>query len=168
MSYKQIVISVAILIFLIQSGCAGNKTSFQEATPVKNQETPTVKNAEVPAKQSDLPDYEQIKKKIVDITARQLSVESKELNADAPLSKQKTAADELDVIEIVMTVEETFNVEIKDSELGGNVVNISNVVSVKKLADIVFENKETKEIKALQTYFERLKLSNLNRKRHEA
>ncbi len=92
--YKQFIISITILVFLIQFGCA-DKTASQ-TSPIKN-----VENAE---KQSNLPDYEQIKKRIVDIVAKQLGIESKEVTADTPLSKQKIAADELDVVEIIINL----------------------------------------------------------------
>jgi acyl carrier protein len=128
--YKQLIISITILVFLIQFGCA-DKTS-----------SPPVKNVEIPEKQSDLPDYEQIKKRIADITAKHLGIESREINADSPLSRQKIAADELDVIEIIMNVEDAFSVEIKDFDIGAD---ISNAVSVKKLADIVFEKKKQRK-----------------------
>ena len=92
-----------------------------------------------------MPDYEQIKKRIVDIVAKQLGIESKEINVDAPLSKQKIAADELDVVEIIMNVEDAFSVEIKDFDDDAKVKDIPNAVSVKKLADIVFEKKKQKK-----------------------
>ncbi len=135
LKFKQFIISITILVFLIQFGCA-DKTSSQ-TSPIKN-----VENA---AKQSNLPDYEQIKKRIVDIVAKQLGIESKEINADAPLSKQKIAADELDVVEIIMNVEDAFSVEIKDADVSAKVEDIPNTLSVKKLADIVFEKKKQKK-----------------------
>ncbi len=135
LKYKLFIISTTILVFLIQFGCA-DKTSSQ---------TSLIKNVENAEKQSNLPVYEQIKKRIVDIVAKQLGIESKEINADAPLSKQKIAADELDVVEIIMNVEDAFSVEIKEFDDGAKVQDIHNVVSVKKLTDIVFEKKKQKK-----------------------
>lgn len=133
-NYRLFVFST-ILAFLCQSGCA-NKASSQ-ISPIKN-----VGNTE---EQSNLPDYEQTKKRIIDIVAKQLGVESKEINADAPLSKQNVAADELDVVEIIMNVEDVFGVEFKDAEIGVKVEDIPNTLSVRKIADIVFEKKKQKK-----------------------
>ena len=140
LKFKQFILSTTILVFLIQFGCA-DKTSSQ-TSPIKNVEN-IEKQSNLP--DSNLPDYEQIKKRIVDIVAKQLGIESKEINADAPLSKQKIAADELDVVEIIMNVEDAFSVEIKDSDAGAKVEDIPNTLSVKKLADIVFEKKKQKK-----------------------
>jgi acyl carrier protein len=54
-----------------------------------------------------------------------------------PLSKLKKPADDLDVVEIVMTVEETFNVVISDEEVGASLDEVTKTLSIKKLADIV-------------------------------
>ncbi len=130
--YKQFNISTTLLVFLIQLGCA-DKTSSQMSL---------IKNVENSRKQSDLPNYEQIKKRIVDIVAKQLGIESKDIYSDAPLSKQKIAADELDVVEIIMNVEDAFNIEIKEIDDGAKVKDIPNAVSIKKLSDIVYEKKK--------------------------
>jgi acyl carrier protein len=62
----------------------------------------------------------------------------REVDVDVPLSKQKKSADELDVVEIIMNVEDAFNIEIKDEEVGGR------DSSVKILADIVSQKKSLK------------------------
>jgi len=62
----------------------------------------------------------------------------REVGVDMPLSKQKKSADELDVVEIIMNVEEAFNIEINDEEIG------VRDLSVKKLADIVLLKKSLK------------------------
>ena len=81
------------------------------------------------------PANQEIVERIRDIVGRQLNLNSGEVDIDVPLSKQKKAADELDVVEIIMNVEDAFNIEIKDEE-------VSRDVSVKKLADIVSKKKK--------------------------
>ena len=65
----------------------------------------------------------------------QLDLNVREVDLNVPLSKQKKAADDLDVVEIIINVEEAFNIEIKDEEVG------VTDLSVKKLADIVSQKK---------------------------
>jgi len=68
----------------------------------------------------------------------------REVDVDVPLSKQKRAADELDVVEIIMNVENAFNIEIKDEEVGESLGELGRELSVKKLAEIVSEKKSLK------------------------
>jgi acyl carrier protein len=80
---------------------------------------------------------EQILSRIKSIVAKQLSLDTNVIDVDAPLSKQKVAADELDVIEIIMNVEETFGVEIRDEEVSHPEGHLKDDLSVRKLAQIV-------------------------------
>ena len=83
-------------------------------------------------------EYQRIVERISGIVAKQLDLNMREVDVDVPLSKQKKSADELDVVEIIMNVEDAFNIEIKDEEVGGR------DSSVKKLADIVSQKKSLK------------------------
>ena len=83
-------------------------------------------------------EYQRIVERISGIVGKQLDLNMREVDVDVPLSKQKKAADELDVVEIIMNVEEAFNIEIKDEEVG------VKDLSVKKLADIVSQKKSLK------------------------
>jgi len=47
------------------------------------------------------------------------------VDPNLPLSGLKVAADELDVVETVMSIEEELDVEIKDEEIGDTVVEIT-------------------------------------------
>lgn len=86
----------------------------------------------------------EIVNRIRHIVAKQLNLDAKEIDIDAPLSKQKIAADELDVVEIIMTVEESFNIEIKDEEIGGSDIKELTKLSVRQLAELVTRKKEVK------------------------
>ena len=81
--------------------------------------------------------YQRIVERITEIVGNQLDLEVRDVDVDVPLSKQKKAADELDVVEIIMTVETAFNIEIKDED-------VSRDLSVRKLADIVSKKKNLK------------------------
>ena len=83
-------------------------------------------------------EYQRIVERISGIVGKQLDLNVREVDVGVPLSKQKKAADELDVVEIIMNVEEAFNIEIKDEEVG------DKDLSVKKLADIVSQKKSLK------------------------
>ncbi|MCA1566266.1 MAG: acyl carrier protein [Acidobacteria bacterium] len=71
------------------------------------------------------------------IVAEILSLKPGEVDVDVPLTKQKNPADELDVVEIVMGVEEAFNIEIKDEELGGTLDDATKELTIRRLVDIV-------------------------------
>jgi acyl carrier protein len=79
---------------------------------------------------------------VTKIVAEILSLKPEEVDVDAPLTKQKNPADELDVVEIVMGVEEAFNIEIKDEELGGTLDDATKDLTVTKLVAIVAKKKQ--------------------------
>lgn len=87
--------------------------------------------------QSNQFDNRQVETDIRNIVAKVLHIEPDAVDVNAPLSKQKVAADELDVLEIVMLIEEASGVEIKDEEIANERGGISEDLSVKKLAVIV-------------------------------
>jgi acyl carrier protein len=64
-----------------------------------------------------------------------LKKEASQIDVKEPLIAQ--GADELDVVEIVMALEEAFQVKIPDSAIGGNVGEVSRTLTVEKLAEIV-------------------------------
>jgi acyl carrier protein len=53
-------------------------------------------------------------------------------------------ADELDIVEIVMAIEEAFEVEIPDSAIGESIGDVSKTLTVQKLAEIVSRQQKTK------------------------
>jgi acyl carrier protein len=69
-----------------------------------------------------------------------LGLKSAQLDVDKPLWVQ--GADELDMVEIIMRVEEVFGVEIPDDAVGGNQRGWHEKLNVRRLADIVFEKKQ--------------------------
>jgi acyl carrier protein len=89
-------------------------------------------------------DPEQILSGIRNIVAKQLNLEASAVDVDAPLAKQKVAADELDVVEIIMGIEETFGIEIKDEEVSNPEGHLKNDLSVRTLVDIVVKKKGKK------------------------
>ncbi|MEK6698498.1 MAG: phosphopantetheine-binding protein [Nitrospirota bacterium] len=76
---------------------------------------------------------EQVRKIAADI----LRVKPRDIAVDVPLSKQKFRADDLDMVEIVMALEEAYKIEIPDNELGRDNKEIVSTMSVRKLAEIV-------------------------------
>jgi acyl carrier protein len=80
---------------------------------------------------------EQIVTKVREIVANKLEVDPKTIDIEAPLSKQKSPADELDAVEIILDLEDAFKIEIKEDEVGGSAPGLPDRLSVKKLADIV-------------------------------
>ena len=105
---------LSLLACLLQAGCS----TPHEPSNVRPRET------------APSPEYQRIVERIRDIVGKQLDLNASEVDIELPLSQQKKGADELDVVEIIMMVEEEFNVQIKDEE-------VARDVSVKKLADIV-------------------------------
>ena len=122
-----------VLAPLLHAGC-GNAPPPQ----------PSERKPTEAAVQSASSDYQRILEKISGIVGKQLDLNVRDVDVDVPLSKQKKAADELDVVEIIMNVEEAFGIEIKDEELRGSVGEVSRDLSVKKLADIVSKKRSLK------------------------
>lgn len=108
---------LCLLSPLLQSGCGS-------ATPERGAESAV--------------EYQRSVERIRGIVANQLDLKVQEVDVEVPLSKLKTPADELDVVEIIMNVEDSFSVEIKDDEVA------SGTLSVKALADIVSKKKSLK------------------------
>ena len=82
-------------------------------------------------------DRQQLENRIRELAAEVLGVAPEEVDVAAPLSKQKVAADELDTVEIVMEIEETFGVEIADADISGPDGELRADMSIRKLAEIV-------------------------------
>ena len=71
-----------------------------------------------------------------------LNKDKAQIDVAKPLAAQ--GADELDIVEIVMAVEEAFRVEIPDSALGENVSEISKTLTVQRIAEIVSRQQKAK------------------------
>lgn len=71
-----------------------------------------------------------------------LKKDSAQIDITKPLVAQ--GADEVDIVEIVMAVEEAFKVEIPGGAIGENVGEVSKTLTVQKLADIVTGQQRTK------------------------
>jgi acyl carrier protein len=66
-----------------------------------------------------------MKKRIVQIIARQLGIEEMEINPKSSVVED-LGADSLDVVELVMALEEEFDLEIPDTE-AEKIVNVQNI-----------------------------------------
>jgi len=108
---------LCLLSLILQSGCGS-------ATPQQGSESAA--------------EDQRIVETIRVIVAEQLDLKVQEVDVDVPLSKLKKPADELDVIEIIMNVEEAFSIEIRDDEVA------SGTLSVKALANTVSRKKSSK------------------------
>jgi acyl carrier protein len=64
-----------------------------------------------------------------------LGKDAAQIDVAKPLVEQ--GADDLDMLEMVMAVEEAFNIEIPESAIGEKVDEVSKTLTVKKLAKIV-------------------------------
>jgi len=64
--------------------------------------------------------------RVKEIISEELGIEEEEINIDSDISED-LGADSLDAIELIMAVEEEFDVEIADSE----------ATKIKKVSDIV-------------------------------
>lgn len=121
-------LAIALITALILlSGC-GNKSHPQTSNLKPEGAKPT---------RSVASDYGQILSGVRNIVAQKLNLDASAIDVDLHLSKQKVAADDLDVVEIIMSVEETFGIEIKDEEIRNPGGPLEYDVSVRKLADMV-------------------------------
>lgn len=72
--------------------------------------------------------------KVKEIISKQLSVDIKKLTEKTNIAEE-LGADSLDVVEILMALEEEFNISIPDEE-------IPNIKTIKNLADYIDANKK--------------------------
>ena len=66
-----------------------------------------------------------MKKRIVQIIAKQLGIEEINVNADSSVVED-LGADSLDVVELIMALEEEFDIEIPDTE-AEKIINVQNI-----------------------------------------
>ena len=66
-----------------------------------------------------------MKKRIVQIIARQLGIEETDVSAQASVVED-LGADSLDVVELIMALEEEFDLEIPDTE-AEKILNVQNI-----------------------------------------
>lgn len=64
--------------------------------------------------------------KICDIIVEQLDVEEEKVTAEASISED-LGADSLDVVDLVMSIEESFDIEIPDEEVE-NIKTVGDIV----------------------------------------
>ncbi|UCG19780.1 MAG: acyl carrier protein [Deltaproteobacteria bacterium] len=66
-----------------------------------------------------------MKKRIVQIIAKQLGIEEEDVSARSSVVED-LGADSLDVVELIMALEEEFDLEIPDTE-AEKIVNVQNI-----------------------------------------
>jgi acyl carrier protein len=66
-----------------------------------------------------------MKKRIVQIIAKQLGIEETDVNAQSSVVED-LGADSLDVVELIMAIEEEFDIEIPDTE-AEKIINVQNI-----------------------------------------
>lgn len=89
---------------------------------------------------------DQSPEKVVDRVRSEVATILKKDSAKIDVTKPLVAqgADELDIVEIVMAVEEAFKVEIPDSAIGENANETSKTLTVVNLAEIVSRQQRTR------------------------
>lgn len=66
-----------------------------------------------------------MRKRILQIIAKQLGIEEEDINAKSSVIED-LGADSLDVVELIMALEEEFDLEIPDTE-AEKIVNVQNI-----------------------------------------
>jgi len=112
-------VAAGVVICLFLSGC-GDSTQSQRA----KQQGPSVVDG--------------VRSEVATI----LKKKANEIDVSKPLVAQ--GADELDIVEIVMAVEEAFKAEIPDSVIGEKIGEVSKTLTVEKLAEVVSKQKGIK------------------------
>jgi acyl carrier protein len=120
----------ALIIVPILSGCGSAETGPETA--------PTRVEASVGPKDDRSEPHRQRIEKIREIVARQYDVNPRELDSEKPLLAY---GDELNVVEVVMEIEETYRITIPDDRIMDKAavgsVGIHKDLSIRKLADVV-------------------------------
>ena len=113
------VFSLALMLCLFLIGCGDSKQSQ-------------------PAQQQGPSVVDKVRSEVALI----LGKKADEIDISKPLVA--LGADELDIVEIVMAVEEAFKVEIPDSVIGEKIGEVSKTLTVEKLAEVVSQQKKIK------------------------
>ena len=66
-----------------------------------------------------------MRKRILQIIAKQLGIEEEDINAKSSVVED-LGADSLDVVELIMAIEEEFDLEIPDTE-AEKILNVQNI-----------------------------------------
>jgi acyl carrier protein len=120
---NHILVLASILFLLAQPSCHSKSTSQTTGTEFSQGE---------------------IVSKVRQIVARKLEVDPNTIDVDTSISKQKIPADELDAVEIILEVENAFQIEIKEEEVGGSSQGLADRLSVRRLSEIVEQKKAAK------------------------
>ena len=118
------ILASAILVALLWCTGCGSKPASQAQPAAQDQ--PEVQTVE----------------RVRSESAKILGKEAAQIDVAKPLVAQ--GADDLDIVEIVMAVEEAFKVEIPDSAIDNNAAEGSKTLTVQKLAQIVSKQRKTK------------------------
>ena len=102
-------------------------TLSQAFVPASNSWTGRVSNARI-ARAAPLQMSAEVEGKLKEIVAEQLGVEESSITSEANFAAD-LGADSLDVVEMVMKIEEAFNIELPD-ERAEEVQNLSDAVRV--------------------------------------
>jgi acyl carrier protein len=78
--------------------------------------------------------------RVREVVAKSLGRDISQIDPQKPLGSQ--GADELDVVEVVMAVEDALKVEVPDSAIGDKPAEAAKTLTVQKLAEIVAEQTE--------------------------
>ena len=97
-----------------------------------------LQSLESPNKAHGLQTVERVRSEVATILKKDLI----QIDVAKPLVAQ--GADELEIVEIVMAVEEAFKVEIPDSAISEIIEEVSKTLTVQKLAEIVSTQQKTK------------------------
>ncbi len=80
---------------------------------------------------------EEIQKRVVEIVAEQLGLNNDEVKPDSDLFED-LGADSLDVVELVMGLEEEFDITVPDEETEG-------LLTISKIAEYIFDHQGDKQ-----------------------
>jgi len=86
----------------------------------------------------------EIKNRIVEIVANQLGIEEEDVTAEASVIDD-LGADSLDVVELVMALEEEFDLEIPDEE-AEKITNVQNIFDYMANAFRIYNSSSWKQV----------------------
>ena len=103
--WRVAILSTLAIVVLADTGC----TSASQ----KAEDKETIAASNVPEQRRDQDDVDQI----LTIVAGYFEIDPAQIELYAPINDLPSSADELDVVQLLMAIEERLNVEIKDEEL---------------------------------------------------
>jgi len=132
-------IAFLILVLIVFNGCGADRQKFTNASKTEITNSRVEPGPPQALSVSGSAENQKVLDVVKRIVGKDLELDPRSIDSDTPLSK--LGADGLDAVEIIMKIDEFFNVEIKDEDVGGSDISQLPNLTIRALAEIVIRTK---------------------------